>query len=146
MQRRRKISLQEHFFAKDKSLDDISECEDLHGAIGTIKEEDGEEETERKANSGDESNKDQDMPFLHKVVAEGDIQVLSKMIESGADINVCDSDGWPPLNTAIRQGKTECAALLLKHGAGDFFFQRQKEQYVQRLQTSKRTRRRSHWM
>lgn len=146
MQRRRKISLQEHFFAQDKSLSDVSECDNEHGAIGTIQEEENDEETERRANSDDESNKDHDMPFLHKIVAEGNIELLSKVIESGADINVCDSEGWPPLNTAIRQGKTECAALLLKHGAGDFFFQRQKEQYVQRLQTSKRTRRRSHWI
>lgn len=146
MQRRRKISLQEHLFAKDKSLTDKRDFDGIHGAIGTIQEEENDVETERRANSDDENNKDHEIPFLHKIVADGNIELLSKMIENGADINVCDSEGWPPLNTAIRQGKTECAALLLKHGAGDFFFQRQKEQYVQRLQTSKRTRRRSHWM
>jgi hypothetical protein len=147
MQQRRKISLQEHLFAKEKSPTDINECEDdVHGTTGTIMEEESGEEAERKANSDDEGNKDHEKPFLHKVVAEGDMELLCKLIESGADVNVCDGEGWPPLNTAIRLGKTECAALLLKHGAGDFFFERQKEQYVQRLQKSKRTRRRSHWI
>lgn len=144
MNRRRKISLQEHIFARQKVLDDIRESEDETGAgITSIQEEIVREESEPRdgSNSGVPM-----MPFLHKVVEDGDLELLTKLVENGADVNVCDSEGWPPLNTAIRQGKTECAALLLKHGAGDFFFQRQKEQYLQRLNVSKKTRRKSHWM
>jgi len=139
MNRRRKISLQEQIFAREKVLADIRETEDENGAgITTIQEE----ANEARGNS----NSVPTTPFLHKVVEDGDLELLTKLLENGADVNVCDSDGWPPLNTAIRQGKTECAALLLKHGAGDFFFQRQKEQYLQRLHVSKKTRRKSHWM
>lgn len=142
MQRRRKVSLQEQIYAREKVLADIRENEDENGAIETILEE-----PDTKAFTGRHANNiETNTPFLHKVVADGDLELLTKLVESGSDVNVCDDEGWPPLNTAIRLGKTECAALLLKHGAGDFFFQRQKDQYLQRLQVSKKTRRKSHWM
>lgn len=137
---RRRISstYHEQLAAREKVLTDIIECEDEGNTT--------EDTTTSYSKSVSDDSSQSGIPFLHQVVLDGDLELLGKLIQSGSDVNVCDDEGWPPLNTAIRHGKSECAALLLKHGAGDFFFQRQKEQYLQRLQVSKKTRRKSHWM
>jgi len=87
------------------------------------------------------------LPRLHEVVLAGDVEALRQLVSAGADINVCDREGWPPLHTAIRAGNTDCATFLLKQGAGDFYFNKQKEHYEKRLESSRRQprRRSSYW-
>lgn len=76
------------------------------------------------------------MPRIHRAVSDGNLELLKELIESGTeDVNTPDPHGWPPLYTAIKQGKMDCAALLLKNGATDFY-ERQQEEYRKRLAVS----------
>ena len=77
------------------------------------------------------------LPKIHRAVSEGNLELLKELVESGdADVNTPDPDGWPPLYTAIRKGKLECASYLLKRGASDFY-DRQYEEYQRRLALSR---------
>lgn len=80
-----------------------------------------------------------------QVVLDGNSELLKELIKNGADINVLDESGWPPMHTAIRAGKTECAAILIKEGAGEFYYNKQKQDYLKRLQHSQKGRRTSYW-
>ncbi|XP_032240146.2 ankyrin repeat domain-containing protein 49 [Nematostella vectensis] len=141
MDRRRKHSLQEQLYARERVLADIKEKEEARGAEASIPEESQDLEIQDS-----DCKRDEELPFLHRVVADGNLELLTQLVENGTDINVRDREGWPPLHTAIKTGKSECATFLLKHGAGDIYFELQKAQYMKRLQTSKKTRRKSHWM
>lgn len=94
---------------------------------------------------GDEEKQESQLPQLHQVVLDGNSELLKELIKNGADINVLDETGWPPMHTAIRAGKTECAAILIKEGAGEFYYNKQKQDYLKRLQRSQKGRRISYW-
>ena len=73
------------------------------------------------------------MPKIHRAVSEGNLELLKELVESGTeDVNTPDPEGWPPLYTAIKEGKLDCAAFLLKKGATDFY-ERQQQEYQKRL-------------
>jgi len=80
---------------------------------------------------------DPDVPEIHRVVLAGNLERLKELIESGESVNTPDLDGWPPLHTAIRHQHYDCAQLLIKNGATDFF-ERQKEEYLTRHNLSAR--------
>ena len=135
MQRSRRITLDESNMSashlRRRALSDISEHEEL------IPIRDGQANgTNSLLDSVGEENEYR-LPRLHEVVLAGDVDALQDLIAEGADVNVLDREGWPPLHSAIRSGQSQCAALLLKQGAGDFYFRKQKEQYEKRLEKSK---------
>lgn len=76
------------------------------------------------------------LPRIHPAVSEGNVELLKELIENGnEDVNMPDSEGWPPLHTAIKQGRLDCAAYLLKKGATEFY-ERQQREYQKRLGVS----------
>lgn len=76
------------------------------------------------------------LPRIHPAVSEGNVELLKELIESGKeDVNMPDSECWPPLHTAIKQGRLDCAAYLLKKGATEFY-ERQQREYQKRLGVS----------
>jgi uncharacterized protein len=50
----------------------------------------------------------------------GNIQQARELLNSGADINEQDEQGWTPLNWAAARGNSEMVKLLLRHGAQVF--------------------------
>lgn len=127
-------------FGRYRTLSDISENDELM----TIHERQENHTNSSLDSVGEETG--YKLPRVHEVVLAGDVEALRQLVAAGADINVLDKDGWPPLHTAIKAGKSECAAFLLKHDAGDFYYNKQKEQYEKRLETSKKPRRKfSYW-
>ena len=86
---------------------------------------------------GELLNLDPDISEIHKAVFDGDLERLKALVESGADINEPNPEGWPPLHTAIKAGKMPCAAYLIKCGASDFY-DRQQAEYNKRLKISTR--------
>ena len=52
-----------------------------------------------------------------EAVKEGDVATVRQLIESGADINVAESDGMTPLHWAAGRGYVEVTRLLLEAGA-----------------------------
>ena len=127
-------------FRTERALTDIAESEE-------IREDGGEEEDAKTDDKASNSKQDSHIqaPELHQVVLRGDTELLTELIQSGADINVLDEMGWPPLHTAIRANKTACAAILIKSGAGEFYYNKQKEDYLKRLESSKKSRKISYW-
>lgn len=80
------------------------------------------------------------LPKIHRAVSDGNLDLLKELVESGTvDINTPDQEGWPPLHTAIKKGKLECAMFLIKKGANDFY-DRQYEEYEKRLAVSNKMR------
>ena len=78
------------------------------------------------------------LPRIHRAASDGNLDLLKQLVESGTeDVNATDREGWPPLFTAIKKGKLDCAAYLIKKGARDFY-DRQHEEYQQRLAISHR--------
>lgn len=47
----------------------------------------------------------------------GHIELVKFLLESGADLNMVDDDGWTPLHYASRHGNFEIIELLLDLGA-----------------------------
>lgn len=147
MQPTRKLSLPDESLMtmfRRRTLPDIVEREE--GCV------DGSEEanksvphSESRCSKGDEEKQESQLPQLHQVVLDGNSQLLKELIKNGADVNVLDESGWPPMHTAIRAGKTECAAILIKEGAGEFYYNKQKQDYLKRLQRSQKGRRTSYW-
>ncbi|KAK6985907.1 protein phosphatase 1 regulatory subunit 12C [Biomphalaria glabrata] len=39
------------------------------------------------------------------------------LVEQGADVDVCDNEGWTPLHATASCAFTEIARYLIKHGA-----------------------------
>lgn len=77
-----------------------------------------------------------ELPRIHRAVSDGNLDWLKELVESGEeDVNTPDQHGWPPLYTAIKKGKLDCAAFLLKKGATDFY-DKQYEEYQKRLAVS----------
>jgi ankyrin repeat protein len=48
---------------------------------------------------------------------QGNVAVISALLDYGADINALNEDGCTALHHAVSQGHTEAAALLVKRGA-----------------------------
>ena len=54
------------------------------------------------------------LPKSYRALSNGKLELLKELIESGIEvINTPDSEGWPPFK-AIKQGKLDCAAFVLK--------------------------------
>ena len=92
---------------------------------------------------GELLNLDPDVPEIHRAVFDGDLERLKELVESGADVNEPNPEGWPPLHTAIKAGNMPCAAYLIKCGASDFY-DRQQAEYNKRLNISARMSGRKH--
>jgi hypothetical protein len=54
---------------------------------------------------------------MMQAAGKGDVQSLSKEIESGADVNGKDETGWTALMMAAVEGQPDAVSVLLKHGA-----------------------------
>ena len=66
----------------------------------------------------DVSGEDGDTPLMW-AIEKNDVRLVSLLLDSGADINHCDSgldDGSPALYSAVKGHKEEVTALLLEHG------------------------------
>lgn len=144
MQRSRKLSLPEDKMSmfRKRALTDIVEHEE--GKEETVEEASTSVHSEDR-NQDDEEKQETQLPQLHQVVLDGNSELLKELIKNGADINVLDQSGWPPMHTAIRAGKTECAAILIKEGAGEFYYNKQKQDYLKRLERSQKGRKISYW-
>ena len=57
---------------------------------------------------------------LIDAIKTGNIATAKTLIESGADVNQQDDNGWTPLNWAAGKGNTEIVMLLVKNGADVF--------------------------
>lgn len=121
-----------------------------------VEQEEGKVDSDQEANAAcvphpegrskeDEEKQETQLPQLHQVVLDGNSDLLKELIKNGADINVLDKSGWPPMHTAIRAGKTECAAILIKEGAGEFYYNKQKQDYLKRFERSQKGRKISYW-
>lgn len=146
MQRRQKLSLPDGMMFRKRALTDIDEHEEGNKADSE------ENELNARANNNkgepEESGCEKSsLPKMHQAVLDGNVEWLKELIKNGEDINVLDSTGWPPMHTAIRAGKTECAALLIKEGAGEFYFNKQKQDYLKRLECCQKAagRKLSYW-
>uniref|UniRef100_V9KH42 KRIT1, ankyrin repeat-containing n=1 Tax=Callorhinchus milii TaxID=7868 RepID=V9KH42_CALMI len=53
---------------------------------------------------------------LHRSACEGDIELLSKLLDSGFSVNQLDSDHWAPIHYACWYGKVEATRMLLEKG------------------------------
>lgn len=54
---------------------------------------------------------------LLEATAQGNVEVMSFLINEGADVNAVDKDGWTALMGATVQGHLDSLKLLLEHGA-----------------------------
>ena len=147
MNHHRRLSLQDHsLMYRRRALTDIKELDERRPEQASSEQSlptlrDGDATDGSSESVGDISHSP-----VYQAVLENNVELLKTLIENGADMNELDAEGWPPLHTAIRRGKTECAAYLLKQGAGDFYYKKQKQDYLHRLERSKtKTRKVSHW-
>lgn len=54
---------------------------------------------------------------LHQACIDGSTEMVSFLLEHGANVNQVDSEGWTPLHAAASCGYPDIADLLLQHGA-----------------------------
>lgn len=54
---------------------------------------------------------------LHEAVRNGDAELVTELIEEGADVNEYGAPGGPPLHWASSRGYADVVAILLSHGA-----------------------------
>ena len=54
---------------------------------------------------------------LEEAAASGDLSTVQLLLQSGADLNYRDRDGWSAIHWAAEEGYYEVVSLLLKHGA-----------------------------
>src|SRR6185369_9062568 len=54
---------------------------------------------------------------LVEAVKSGNIEAVKELIESDAEVNQQDKQGWTPLNWAAGKGNLDLIELLLQHGA-----------------------------
>lgn len=52
---------------------------------------------------------------LHLAVETGNLNDVTLMLMSGANVNVCDTSGKTPLSTAIESGNLDVMKILVKH-------------------------------
>lgn len=58
--------------------------------------------------------------LLHLASIAGDLEALSFLVESGADVNQTGASGMTPLHYAAQQNQLKAAELLLKLGANPY--------------------------
>ncbi|XP_049577661.1 protein phosphatase 1 regulatory subunit 12C isoform X1 [Syngnathus scovelli] len=54
---------------------------------------------------------------LHQACIDGSMEMVSFLLEHGANVNQVDSEGWTPLHVAASCGYPDIADFLLRHGA-----------------------------
>ncbi|XP_077574187.1 protein phosphatase 1 regulatory subunit 12C [Stigmatopora nigra] len=54
---------------------------------------------------------------LHQACIDGSMEMVSFLLERGANVNQVDSEGWTPLHVGASCGYREIADFLLRHGA-----------------------------
>ena len=54
---------------------------------------------------------------LEEAAASGDLATVQLLLQSGADVNYRDHDGWSAIHRAAEEGHYDVVSLLLKHGA-----------------------------
>ena len=54
---------------------------------------------------------------LHWATAQGNLQLISDLLEQGAEVNARDNNRWTSLHEAVSNDREEIASLLLKNGA-----------------------------
>ena len=54
---------------------------------------------------------------LLAAASHGDVSEVQRLINEGADVQLGDNAGWPPIIWAAREGHNEVVKLLLEHGA-----------------------------
>lgn len=120
---------------RTRTLDDISEqAEELEGGASKDKKASVNPHRHHDHHECCMKVNEPSLPEMHRVILDGNLKSLKELIKSGADINALDSTGWPPMHTAIKMGRTDCAALLIKEGAGEFYYNKQKQEYLKRFQ------------
>ena len=53
---------------------------------------------------------------LIDAIVKNDVAEVKRLLETGADVNAKDENGWTPLHLAARKGYTGIVKLLRKHG------------------------------
>lgn len=57
-------------------------------------------------------------PLVTLGVIFGDIDIVKDILEAGADVNMCDDEGWSPLHDAVERGENmDMIQILLDAGA-----------------------------
>lgn len=56
--------------------------------------------------------------LLHDAARRGDADIVSELLEKGADVDMPDSDGRSPLRAAVSRCSLPVVTVLLDHGAG----------------------------
>lgn len=54
---------------------------------------------------------------LHQACIDGNVKMVSFLLDYGADINCCDNEGWTPLHAAVSCSHDAITRLLLERGA-----------------------------
>ncbi|XP_068445402.1 protein phosphatase 1 regulatory subunit 12C [Clinocottus analis] len=54
---------------------------------------------------------------LHQSCIDGSMEIVSFLLDNGANVNQVDSEGWTPLHVAASCGYPDIADFLLQHGA-----------------------------
>jgi ankyrin repeat protein len=54
---------------------------------------------------------------MHFAAEEGDMSIISRLLEAGADINILDSKGKTPLDYVGQNFNEDVAMYMLSHGA-----------------------------
>ncbi len=81
----------------ESSVDDLEDS--LTEAVFDINEPDGNGET-----------------LLHRAAQEGDIDCIRVLVKYGANVNVKDKQGWPPVHTALRHANIPAMVYLVECG------------------------------
>eukprot|EP00742_Colponemidia_sp_Colp-10_P006201 GILJ01006643.1.p1 GENE.GILJ01006643.1~~GILJ01006643.1.p1 ORF type:complete len:1057 (+),score=103.81 GILJ01006643.1:402-3173(+) len=55
--------------------------------------------------------------LMYLAASEGCLGIVKGLLEAGAEVNICDRDGYTPLLVAVRENQAEAVHLLVKHGA-----------------------------
>lgn len=69
------------------------------------------------ASAGAQRAVGEDGLLLIEAVNRGDVDRVQRLLEQGADPNVCEYWGWTPLHCAAQIGRVDIVELLLRHGA-----------------------------
>ena len=62
-------------------------------------------------------NSSSNKTHLNFAIIKGNQDIISLILEKGADVNLIDNDGWTPLNLAIDKDKIEIVQFLVANGA-----------------------------
>ncbi|EDO39226.1 predicted protein [Nematostella vectensis] len=79
--------------------------------------DDFEEKFSRAVSYYTEPDFTQSLSSIHREIANGSVERLIALIDSGADVNAPDEHGYPPLHVAVVSGQVDCADCLIRAGA-----------------------------